>query len=188
MFIGELAGTRNPNATSMDHQSWPYHCQLYQVSILHLPSLISFTILLLFHFTCHLKKSTSLKFRARSTPKMADEKHEKNNSHNSPVVESDNDIHSVIQVGDIIHIHATPEEEARVLRKIDWLSVFPPHGPELSPLTYGSIPPLMGFCYMLQYTDKVSLGYSTQLGLIEDLVHSPQPPKIPTQTDENRNS
>jgi hypothetical protein len=28
----------------------------------------------------------------------------------------------------------------------------------------------MGFCYMLQYVDKVSLGYSTQLGLMKDLV------------------
>lgn len=34
----------------------------------------------------------------------------------------------------------------------------------------GSILPLMGFCYMLQFMDKVSLGYSTQLGLIKDLV------------------
>jgi hypothetical protein len=31
----------------------------------------------------------------------------------------------------------------------------------------------MGFCYMLQYTDKVTLGYSTQLGLREDLVRHP---------------
>jgi hypothetical protein len=33
-----------------------------------------------------------------------------------------------------------------------------------------SILPLMGFCYMLQFMDKVSLGYSTQLGLVKDLV------------------
>lgn len=28
----------------------------------------------------------------------------------------------------------------------------------------------MGFCYMLQYMDKVSLSASTQLGIIKDLV------------------
>jgi MFS family permease len=31
----------------------------------------------------------------------------------------------------------------------------------------------MGFCYMLQFMDKVTLGYSTQLGLIKDLVSLP---------------
>ncbi|KAE8443146.1 hypothetical protein EG329_002315 [Mollisiaceae sp. DMI_Dod_QoI] len=77
---------------------------------------------------------------------------EKNAIHTPPVVEDDIDSRSSIQVGDIIHVHATPEQEARVLRKIDWF-----------------ILPLMGFCYMLQYTDKVSLGYSTQLGLMKDL-------------------
>lgn len=50
---------------------------------------------------------------------MGEEKHE---SSTPPAVE-EGDSHSIIQVGDIIHVHATPEQEARVLRKIDWLSV-----------------------------------------------------------------
>lgn len=33
-----------------------------------------------------------------------------------------------------------------------------------------SILPIMGTCYMLQYMDKVTLGYTTQLGLPEQLV------------------
>ena len=35
------------------------------------------------------------------------------------ILESDG--HSDIQVGDILHVHATPEQEARVLKKIDRL-------------------------------------------------------------------
>lgn len=31
----------------------------------------------------------------------------------------------------------------------------------------------MGTCYMLQYMDKVTLGYTTQLGLPEQLVRFP---------------
>lgn len=65
----------------------------------------------------------------QSSSKMADEKHEKNSIHTPPVLESDNDhqeIHSIIQVGDIIHVHASPEQGARVLKKIDWLYVFHP--------------------------------------------------------------
>lgn len=55
---------------------------------------------------------------------MSDEKHEKTESQTPPVVEGEHEIRSsTIQVGDIIHVHASPEEEARVLRKIDWLYV-----------------------------------------------------------------
>lgn len=57
-----------------------------------------------------------------------------------------------IQVAQVLDIQVTHEETARVLSKID-----------------RTILPLMGFCYMLQFMDKVSLGYSTQLGLIKDL-------------------
>jgi len=47
---------------------------------------------------------------------MADEKH----AITTPQVgETDSD--SDIQVADIIHVHATPEQEAKVLKKIDRL-------------------------------------------------------------------
>ncbi|KAK4888351.1 hypothetical protein LTR27_012760 [Elasticomyces elasticus] len=59
---------------------------------------------------------------------------------------------SDIKVGDLIEVHATPEEEAKVLAKIDRF-----------------ILPLMGVCQMLQYMDKVTLGFTTQLGLTKDL-------------------
>ncbi|KAL3433715.1 MFS general substrate transporter [Aspergillus tetrazonus] len=46
----------------------------------------------------------------------------------------------------------TPEEDKRILWKIDL-----------------HIIPVMGLCYMLQYMDKVTLGYATQLNLRTDL-------------------
>ncbi|KAL7949501.1 major facilitator superfamily domain-containing protein [Trichoderma barbatum] len=57
-----------------------------------------------------------------------------------------------IHVSDILHADASPKQEARMLRKIDFY-----------------ILPLMGVCYMLQYMDKASLAYATQLGIIKDL-------------------
>lgn len=82
------------------------------------------------------------------------------------------DQHGVLHVADIIHIHATPEQEARVLRKIDrvYKKSFPLVLQKVNSNICNSILPLMGFCYMLQYTDKISLGFSTQLGLMADLV------------------
>ena len=58
-------------------------------------------------------------------------------------------------------MQATPEQEARVLKKIDRLYENPMNLIEL---------PMMEFCYMLHYADNVSVGYSTQLGLVKDLV------------------
>ncbi|EHK25581.1 uncharacterized protein TRIVIDRAFT_31825 [Trichoderma virens Gv29-8] len=59
---------------------------------------------------------------------------------------------TVIHVADVLRVEATAEQEARVLRKIDLY-----------------ILPLMGVCYMLQYMDKVTLSYATQLGILTDL-------------------
>ncbi|KAL4900896.1 hypothetical protein BDW74DRAFT_187977 [Aspergillus multicolor] len=56
------------------------------------------------------------------------------------------------QVVEALQAEATPDEEKRVLRKIDL-----------------HIIPVMGLCYMLQYMDKVTLGYATQLNLRTDL-------------------
>ncbi|KAL4787060.1 major facilitator superfamily domain-containing protein [Aspergillus varians] len=56
------------------------------------------------------------------------------------------------EVIEVLHAEATPEEEKKVLRKIDL-----------------HIIPVMGLCYMLQYMDKVTLGYATQLNLRTDL-------------------
>ncbi|EXJ86629.1 hypothetical protein A1O3_03582 [Capronia epimyces CBS 606.96] len=60
--------------------------------------------------------------------------------------------HAGVDVADVVHVHATPEQEKKVLRKIDL-----------------HIIPIMATCYMLQYMDKVTLGYTTQLGLPTDL-------------------
>ncbi|KAJ5546105.1 MFS general substrate transporter [Penicillium frequentans] len=57
-----------------------------------------------------------------------------------------------IIVGDVLNIHVSEDEDKKVLMKIDL-----------------HILPLMGVCYMLQFMDKVTLGYSTNLGLIKDL-------------------
>ncbi|KAI1609278.1 MFS transporter [Exophiala viscosa] len=54
------------------------------------------------------------------------------------------------QEGHILPV--APAESKRVLRKIDMCMI-----------------PLMGFCYMLQYMDKLALSSSTLLGLLEDL-------------------
>ncbi|KAL6702208.1 major facilitator superfamily domain-containing protein [Trichoderma pleuroticola] len=57
-----------------------------------------------------------------------------------------------IHVSDVLQVESTPEQEARVVRKIDLY-----------------ILPLMGICYMLQLMDKVTLSYATQLGILTDL-------------------
>ncbi|KAJ4863156.1 major facilitator superfamily domain-containing protein [Trichoderma breve] len=57
-----------------------------------------------------------------------------------------------IHVSDVLRVEPTPEQEARVVRKID---------------VY--ILPLMGICYMLQLMDKSTLSYATQLGILKDL-------------------
>ncbi|KAL4746558.1 hypothetical protein BDW72DRAFT_207260 [Aspergillus terricola var. indicus] len=56
------------------------------------------------------------------------------------------------EVVEALQAEATPEEETRILRKVDL-----------------HIIPVMGLCYMLQYMDKVTLGYATQLNLRTDL-------------------
>ncbi|CEL10163.1 hypothetical protein ASPCAL13288 [Aspergillus calidoustus] len=56
------------------------------------------------------------------------------------------------QVVEVLQAEATAEEEKIILRKIDW-----------------HIIPVMALCYMLQYMDKVTLGYATQLNLRQDL-------------------
>ncbi|KAL2816615.1 MFS general substrate transporter [Aspergillus cavernicola] len=56
------------------------------------------------------------------------------------------------RVVEVLQAEATPEEEKRIIRKIDL-----------------HIIPVMGLCYMLQYMDKVTLGYATQLNLRADL-------------------
>ncbi|KAL4815532.1 MFS general substrate transporter [Aspergillus spinulosporus] len=56
------------------------------------------------------------------------------------------------EVVEALRAEATPEEEKRILRKIDFYII-----------------PVMGLCYMLQYMDKVTLGYATQLNLRTDL-------------------
>ncbi|KAJ5936049.1 hypothetical protein N7454_005347 [Penicillium verhagenii] len=59
---------------------------------------------------------------------------------------------SDIQVADILELQPTQEENGKLLRKID-----------------RNLMPVMCACYMLQLLDKLTLNFSSQLGLIQDL-------------------
>lgn len=58
-----------------------------------------------------------------------------------------------IDVGQIVITEVSTADSKRVLHRIDYCII-----------------PLMGFCYMLQYMDKLALSQGTLLGLREDLV------------------
>jgi hypothetical protein len=58
-----------------------------------------------------------------------------------------------IDVGQIVITEVSTADNKRVLHKIDYCII-----------------PLMGFCYMLQYMDKLALSQGTLLGLRTDLV------------------
>lgn len=58
-----------------------------------------------------------------------------------------------IEVGQIVITEVSTADSKRVLHKIDYCII-----------------PLMGFCYMLQYMDKLALSQGTLLGLRKDLV------------------
>ncbi|KAL4777205.1 major facilitator superfamily domain-containing protein [Aspergillus nidulans var. acristatus] len=55
-------------------------------------------------------------------------------------------------LGQIMEVVATPEEERRVVRKLDMILI-----------------PIMGLCYMMQYMDKLALSQATLFNLREDL-------------------
>ena len=55
--------------------------------------------------------------------------------------------------GQVIVQDVPDSEDKRVLRRIDLIII-----------------PLMGFCYMLQFMDKLALSQATLLGLRQDLV------------------
>ncbi|KAL3429235.1 major facilitator superfamily domain-containing protein [Aspergillus tetrazonus] len=55
-------------------------------------------------------------------------------------------------LGQIMEVAATPEEERRVVRKLDMILI-----------------PVMGLCYMMQYMDKLALSQATLFNLREDL-------------------
>ncbi|KAL4744406.1 hypothetical protein BDW72DRAFT_212690 [Aspergillus terricola var. indicus] len=55
-------------------------------------------------------------------------------------------------LGQIMEVAATPEEERRVVRKLDMILI-----------------PMMGLCYMMQYMDKLALSQATLFNLREDL-------------------
>ncbi|KAL4876164.1 major facilitator superfamily domain-containing protein [Aspergillus karnatakaensis] len=55
-------------------------------------------------------------------------------------------------LGQVLEISATPEEEKKVVRKLDMVLI-----------------PLMGICYMMQYMDKLALTQATLFGLRKDL-------------------
>jgi hypothetical protein len=58
-----------------------------------------------------------------------------------------------IGVGEVVITEVSTEDSKRVLHRIDYCII-----------------PLMGFCYMLQYMDKLALSQGTLLGLRTDLV------------------
>ncbi|KAJ5725378.1 uncharacterized protein N7483_006735 [Penicillium malachiteum] len=55
-------------------------------------------------------------------------------------------------IGEFVEYHASPEEERRLLRKLDLFMI-----------------PVMGVCYMLQYMDKLAISQATLLNLRADL-------------------
>ncbi|KAJ5711791.1 hypothetical protein N7488_005947 [Penicillium malachiteum] len=55
-------------------------------------------------------------------------------------------------IGEFVEYHASPEEERRLLRKLDLFMI-----------------PVMGVCYMLQFMDKLAISQATLLNLREDL-------------------
>ncbi|KAJ5657298.1 uncharacterized protein N7484_000947 [Penicillium longicatenatum] len=57
-----------------------------------------------------------------------------------------------VDFGEVLETHSTPQMERKVLWKLDLFLI-----------------PLMGFCYMLQYMDKLALSQATLFGLTEDL-------------------
>ncbi|KAJ5584795.1 uncharacterized protein N7459_004595 [Penicillium hispanicum] len=57
-----------------------------------------------------------------------------------------------VDFGQVLETHATPEMQRKVLWKLDMFLI-----------------PLMGFCYMLQYMDKLALSQATLFNLTEDL-------------------
>ncbi|KAJ5488545.1 hypothetical protein N7539_003435 [Penicillium diatomitis] len=57
-----------------------------------------------------------------------------------------------VDIGQILDANVTPEMERKVLAKLDLYLI-----------------PLMGFCYMLQYMDKLALSQATLFNLTEDL-------------------
>jgi MFS family permease len=57
-----------------------------------------------------------------------------------------------IEIANVVGLQPTDEENAKVLRKIDMVLM-----------------PVMCVCYMLQLLDKLTLNFSSQLGLIQDL-------------------
>lgn len=59
---------------------------------------------------------------------------------------------SDIQVAELVELQTTAEENAKLLRKIDL-----------------TLMPVMCACYMLQLLDKLTLNFSSQLGLTQDL-------------------
>ncbi|KAL4791103.1 MFS general substrate transporter [Aspergillus venezuelensis] len=56
------------------------------------------------------------------------------------------------ELGQLTEIEYTPEEDRRVLRKLDLLCI-----------------PMMGLCYMMQYMDKLALSQATLFNIREDL-------------------
>jgi hypothetical protein len=72
---------------------------------------------------------------------------------NSKVERITTSTNNSIDVGQIVVTEVSAAENKRVLHKIDYCII-----------------PLMGFCYMLQYMDKLALSQGTLLGLRKDVV------------------
>ncbi|KAL4907220.1 hypothetical protein BDW74DRAFT_189742 [Aspergillus multicolor] len=57
-----------------------------------------------------------------------------------------------VDVGEMLEVHYTPEEERKVIRKLDFALI-----------------PIMGLVYCMQYMDKIALSQATLLNMREDL-------------------
>jgi hypothetical protein len=82
-----------------------------------------------------------------------------------------------IDLGQILEVESSPRLEQKVLRKIDFMYS---HFSHLHIILRKLIPPsslipLMGFCYMLQYMDKLALSEAALFNIREDLVTAQLP-------------
>ncbi|KAL2810160.1 major facilitator superfamily domain-containing protein [Aspergillus granulosus] len=75
-----------------------------------------------------------------------------NSAGDEPKVEKVSSLSRDVDLGQVLDFEVTPEEEKRVLRKLDIVLI-----------------PLMGICYMMQFMDKLALSQATLFGLREDL-------------------
>ncbi|KAL3459466.1 major facilitator superfamily domain-containing protein [Aspergillus heterothallicus] len=80
------------------------------------------------------------------------EKQHTSTAGDEPKLEKVSSLARDVDLGQVLDFEVTPEEEKKVLRKLDMVLI-----------------PLMGICYMMQFMDKLALSQATLFGLRQDL-------------------